>query len=64
MVGKALCGNGFYFALEDYGFSAKSGSHDAEFIQLDENDTRFNISKNETSSFNKGIKFFKSLPSI
>jgi hypothetical protein len=48
-LGKTLCGNDFYFRLEDYGFTVKTKKED-EVIMLSANDTRFNLTKLENAT--------------
>jgi hypothetical protein len=54
VFGKALCGNDFYFKLDDYGINLKTGFDKKDVILLDADDSRFNISNGtDALNFNK-----------
>jgi hypothetical protein len=49
VLGKTLCGNDFYFRLEDFGFTLKT-KQEEEVIILNANDTRFNLTRLENTT--------------
>ncbi len=61
VLGKTLCGNDFFFRLEDFGFRVKPPE---KTVILDTNNTMYNLTRPETASTNASIPSSKLIEPI